>query len=56
VEEQQDRILPVFATNGDPLLDAADLDVPAFIDAVGIGDGIARAFRLRKALIIASNF
>ena len=37
---QQNRILPVFAANRDPLLDAADRDVPGFIDAVLTRDGI----------------
>jgi hypothetical protein len=40
VEKEQHRVIPVFSANRDPLLDAAYLDVPSFIDAVWRGDGI----------------
>lgn len=40
VKKEQDRVVSVFAANRDPLLDAADLDVPALVDAVRRGDGI----------------
>ena len=40
VKKEQHRVIPVFSANRDPLLDAADLDVPGFIDAVWRGDGV----------------
>ena len=40
VQKQQDWILSVFAADRDPLLDAADLEVSGFIDAVWTGDGV----------------
>ena len=40
MQYQQDRIAAIFTTNGDPLLDAANLDVAGFIDAIWRRDGV----------------
>jgi hypothetical protein len=40
VQKEQDRIVPVFAADRDPLLDAAELDVSGVIDAVRRCDGV----------------
>ena len=40
MQNEQDGIVAVFAANGDPLLDTANLDVSGFINAVRIGDGV----------------
>jgi hypothetical protein len=46
VQEQQHRIVPVVAADGDPLLDAADLDEPGLVNAVRGGGGeVARISR-----------
>jgi hypothetical protein len=56
MQEEYHGIPPVFAPDGDPLLDTADLHIAGFIDTVWISDGIVLRIRLRSALIIASNF
>ena len=40
VKKEQHRVVPVFSANRDPLLDAANLDVPRLVDAVWSGDGV----------------
>ena len=40
VKKEQHRVVSVFSANRDPLLDAADLDVPRLVDAVCSGDGV----------------
>ena len=40
MQEQQHRVLAVFAANRDPLLEAADLNIVRFVDSVWSGDRI----------------
>ena len=40
VKKEQHGVVSVFAANRDPLLDAADFDVPGLVDAVRRGDGV----------------
>jgi hypothetical protein len=40
VKKEQHWVVSVFSANRDPLLDAADLDVPGLVDAVRRGDGV----------------
>src|SRR5947209_495626 len=40
MQEQQHRILAVFAANRDPLLKSADLDVAPFVDSVWSSDRV----------------
>ncbi len=40
MQEQQRRVLAVFAANRDPLLEAADLNIVRFVDSVWCGDRI----------------
>jgi hypothetical protein len=40
VKQEQHRVVSVFSANRDPLLDAADVDVPGLVDAVWRDDGV----------------
>ena len=56
VQKEQHRIVSVLAADRDPLLDAADLDVPGFVDAVRRGDGVVARVPSAEERPCASSF
>jgi hypothetical protein len=48
VKKKDDRVLAVLAPDRDPLLDAADLDVPGVVDAAGRRDGVVARIPIAK--------